>query len=84
MLPFEYTMKLIMFNLVGPVHPSHILMHPYVSHFFLYMFTQASMSLYSISKYLLLISYGDGGSMFIPTYVIKGKLISGCKFAIII
>ena len=32
-LPFEYTMKLIMLSLVGPVHPSHIIVHPYVSHF---------------------------------------------------
>ena len=39
MFPFEYTMKLIMLNLVGPIHPSHIILHPYVFHFSLCMLT---------------------------------------------
>ena len=37
MLPFEYNMKLIMLNLVGSVHTSHIIVHPCLQFLALYV-----------------------------------------------
>ena len=64
-------MKLIILNFVNPIQLVDTIVHPYVFHLSLYKFTKPSISLYSMSKYLFLISYGDGDS--IPVATIHSK-----------
>ena len=75
---WQYTMKLIMLRLVGPVQPSHMIVHPLACHMGLKVFTYAFVSAYSASVHFPLISLAVGA--LIPSPASAAASITTCQY----